>query len=736
VRLALAWAALALAPIVLGGLRPWLAADAARPALEWCASAVLYLSVTALPLMWAARAGSEGPNAWRRRAQEAALLLAAAAPGWALAWPFSDREPAQAWAGLAVAGLTCLASGALVSWGAPRTGAGRVALVSVWVGAWQLVVWAGADLARLPEAWRWVAPPLVLGRALDGTAGVEDLLALSVVGAAIAAGLWTLRRGPGLAVSACLLGCCALGGAVTAQEVRVRPLLGDRLRPGEPYPVLVEGLSGDESALAARSLEHRFASQVSGSRAWLAPTPLGGGHRLQLLREASGGGQGDAWEELGVQLPDPVEVRPRDVLVGTIGRGARPLAASLLQRATRVEVVDVDPDLLPLLAQAGEALDALVVGAGVVGAAPANVAYLRAWAAAGGALVVRDSSDLIPILQVESASGPVVVRPLGSGVVIGGEGLDDLGVREAAGLARTLGLRGQRRERRGALGEAALRYPLPGPGPAQGRRVALAALAVLGVLGILCRLRTRVGAGTFVGGGALTCAALAVCVQAVATPPQGPYVRSLTVLDLPSGSSVAGRLELLSFSAARRGDADVLLADARGGPPRPLFDSRLAAAADRGEVRLGPAGARLLFPAGPHLRAFLRQDASAWEGSVTLAEEQAALLVRNDSPYALHTLTVLVRGAAYPLDDLPSGSEVRVDLGQPGVEFDRWRLNPPQGAAPSDWRLLVAALAGRDLFGGVHLVGWASPGALADRVLSGVAGVEQEAPLIVVRVGD
>ena len=648
-RLLSAWACLVQAPLLLGGFAQDLPGPATEPALSLPFAAVLVLAA-AVPVLWAALgagrdAESEdaGPAVWR----EALLLAAVAAPALSLAWPTSGVDPASAAAALGYVGAWWAAVAAVVTWGpaGSRLTAVVVALVLTCALPVWIVVWRDM-LGELPPLLPWLSPTWATAELLTGVSWAPPVGCLAV-GVAVA------LAGPRLARAATRHGGRPLAGATAlalacawapAQGEPVRPLLGDRVRPGEPYPLLVDGTQASASeSVAARSFATRYAAP-GGAPAVLAATPLGGGYRLTV----EAGGPAD-WRPATVTLPEPIPVRDRQLLVGLLGSGARGLADRL---GLEGELVALEPAKLRALALAGEALDVVVASAGA-GADPTHAAYLRAWVAAGGVLACDDPADAARVLPgvgvARPPTGGARVHALGAGWVVQPmvetPWSAEPGWRPQAELTPLLRLRLRERARRRALEQSLLEAPPPGPSPARGRRLAGAALGLAVALLLLLRLAARLDPARVAGAGLSTGLGLALLLQWVLAPPSPVLAEVTRIVEVPLGGRVARRLELVRASAPRRVPAQLTLPARHGaGPPHPRFLSQVTAVGARLQIDATPSGPSLTFPAGPTPRAFLRHDAFPLPAPLTSLDfprddEWALLdLVRVDSD-GVHTPT-------------------------------------------------------------------------------------------------
>lgn len=707
-RLAAAWATLACAPPVAGGLwpeGPWPLADALELQLA--------LAVTVLPLLWAgARPALHGSEGARERALQGGLLVCVSVGPFALSSPFAPQR-APALAAAALYALCVLgAVGLLLALVARRRERAAWSAIAAWVLGGPLLSTLAADLTAGPRPGATLLPLLVVRDLLAGAPPLLPCgeLILGALSLAVAVRLHRVATGrirasavAPLAAAAAALGVLASAppalGAPTL--LRARAPLGDRLRPGEPYPLLVwvEGLSPRER-VAAQSFGHRWEVPASPGPLALPAQPVGGGRRLTLW-----GGAGERWVSLGETAFEPRPVSEQRPLVGRLGAGADALARRCFP-ARRAECVDVDPADLPLLARAGQALDVLVVGERL---APEALAPLRAWTAAGGVLVLADPSDLDRVCE-ESGEGST--RRLGAGLALG---LDASGRPDASTALLERRLRG--RARRRAVEEAVAAGPRPEPGARTRRRTGLAALGVaLTSVFLLCALGARVPRTRLLGGAALAAAALVGGLRPAVLPAGPVYVLSGEVLEAPAGRRTARRFRYLRCAAVRPARARLRL---RGpAPPLPVFASPLGGARLEARVLCDESGALLDLPLRRETRTFVRLDAVDLGGRVELTRGRGGqrLRVRNGSRLGLRDVHAVVEGGLYRLGALPAGGETEFDL-LARLPFDRWRAGG--GPYARAWRELVtASLSGRDLSRALLLFGRADAPAQAEGRLS------------------
>lgn len=731
VGMALVWAVLAASPLAVAGL-----CDGA-----WSPHAalggVLGLSVTVLPLLWAAM-GADGARA---RGAEFVLLVSAGLPALTVSASFSGVNDGAALLGL----LYCLAVLGLVAGLLARAGplqrSKRFAFCAAWLVALPVGLHVWTDVATAPMTA--VAPAFGLGEILAGRPSSAPFAALLILALGVAGvEVWRSLRAarPTLGAVGALAVVAGLGLALAetgaAQpSASVRAVLGTNVRPGDPYPLRIQQAGG--GVIAARSYRHRFSVRIGDGAGSLAPTPVGSGRRLELLRESSSG----EWQRLDLTLPEPSVVSPQTLLVGTLGPGVQELAGGWFPPGEAV-VLPLESADLPLIAQAGEALDVVIVAPGLVRDEVAT--HLRAWAAAGGALVLTDATDLARAATVGdvhdlAAAGALGVRPeerarlrpIGSGLLVGPADGDRLraGALPPA-LRERLAQRLHRRARRRAVQEAVLRAPSPGPSEALTTRAALACLAAALCFGLLAPLRSRVSGSTFVGGSALVGLLLALTLEAIVSPSVPVYATSRTILEAPAGARAAGRLRLLTCAATRPTQASVSI------PGRAVPRSVFSASQDaiRADVAIHTdrqTGSTIDMPLTRARRTFVRQDAADLGGVFRLTRGAGGRQIRieNRSPMALRDAFALVRGGLYPLSDLAPGASLELDLLTPPIPFRRWRLSALDRASRSWRQLVTAALTGRDLEGSLLLIGRTDGD---PQVVDGVAEERVHSPLLVI----
>lgn len=714
-----AWTLLAAAPLLLVAFHP------GSLGLAEAQAALLQLGLVLLPPALArVEARLEG------RLALATLLAAVALPALILAGPWSSAAPGPRAIGSSYALLVLLAA-ALPS--------GRASLRSaVWLvacAALPLLLVARHDLlGDAPGPAGWLAPPLALARLLQGEPAWPALLGLLAL---LLPGLvrWPRRaRAPAVGLAVLLL-CGPARGDPRVE--RVEPLLGSRIRPEEPWPLRLRARGlGDGAAVAARSHGQRVIVPLAdGETGELPALPLGWRVELEVA------GRDGAWSRLPTELPAPLPVGERELLVGCLGPGADRLALRLLG-SEPAALTPLPEDGLELLARAGEALD-LVVAAGEPAKDPRVAACLRAWAAQGGVLVLDRSEDLARIGGQDLAApgralGGLRLRPLGAGLLVSGAGTEPLVTALPAGGARDrvrgdalvarLAQRLAERARRGTLGRELLGGARLEPGPELTRPLAWAALlSSLGLL-LLLPLARRVGARR-AGAAGLLAAALVSLLLRAAFAPDAPVIASTwQVLTLPAGGRVAHRLTWTRCAATRALEAELRLVP--GGIPRPIHASTATRA--RSELRLEPGPdrpPRLSFPLGPAARAFVRGDAVQLEGPILVGRGSGGQRVRveNRSKSRLEEPIALARGGIYPLGDaLEPGAAREFDLLAVPLPYEAWRI---QGHGDAEWRgLVTAALAGRDLANALVLV--ARTATAEPQVVAGAAHERCEPTLV------
>jgi hypothetical protein len=728
--LALVWALIAALPLAMAGLgdETW------EPAAAF--TGVLGLAVTLLPLLWV----SVGALGARERAYEAVLLLAAGCPALTLSLAFTGVNGRAAILGTVFA-LSVLS---LIGWLLMRSRkrGTAFALGAAWLIGAPLGVLLWADLAGAPRVA--LAPVLGLTDILAGRTATDPFAVLALI-ASLAGALegwrWLRRRrvralpAGGAVALGIALGLTLVGTSVAQPEPGVRAVLGPHVRQGETYPLRVQ--TGADDAIAARSYRQVFRARHGGGAVELTPTPVGSGRRIEVVRR----GTDQRWMRIDTQLPEATRISPQTLLVGTLGAGVARLAETWFPPPGAI-VIPIEVSDLPLLARAGEAVDVIVMGRGLV--RDESAPQLRAWAAAGGALLLTDSEDLSRAAEskaVRNVAAPGApagagapthrVRPMGAGLLVGplpGKTLAPGAL--PAPLVDRLRSRLRRRARRGAIQNAVFSAPAPRPSRSLGKRAAFAALAAAVCLALLAPFRSRTRAPTFVAGAAAAGILLAAALNAVVAPSVPVYARSLTVLEAPAGARVAGRVRLLTVSAIRPTQARVAL-EGRA-VPRPVFaaarDGMLAELNVLAEHDRGPL---LDLPLGRGQRTFLRQDAADLGGSFHLTRGTGGRKIRieNRSPHRLTDAFALIRGGLYPLTNLDPGESQELDLLTPPIPFRRWRLSALDRATQSWRRLVTAALSGRDLEGSLLLIG-RIPG--EPQALAGVTEEDVDRPLLVI----
>jgi hypothetical protein len=664
-------------------------------------------------------ATSLGPLGWiawsERRVLLEGLLVGAVS--------FAPLVVAAAYASDAARGaglLYALGAGLLLTWGA--AGAPRRVRVALAAGvglALPLGLWTWADLGQSETAaLAPLAPGLSLREVLAG--GGFGRAGWVLLGCAGLSGLahvverrWRRsesapaepRRG------AALLGAAVLGLAaslsLSSTSAGDRALLGRNLRPDEPAPRELRPAPQDRAA--ARSFGHRYLAARTPGGARLVPLPLAGHLELEVQREGT-------W----VRRPGAVDrfyvVRGREVLVGCFGESAWRASASFLSDARRVRL---SPAQAPSLAEAGSAFDVVVVSPGEVQRlGPA----LRAWTAAGGLLVLSDPAEL-ELLGEESPDRGLSRVRIGTGGAVApltSQGWGPL----AEAMEGRWDERHARRGRRQAVSEVLLLDPDPRPGGLGSISAALLALALIWSALAAFSLRLR---GTTTVAGAWLVALLAGALLRVLLPSGPVWSASRQVLEAPSGSRTAQRLEFVTTLQVRPESARVELSDFA--PPLPAFLSEGEAIQASAELR--PAGpsqsASVALPAQRGVRAFRRLDACELPGQVSLQVEGARVRVRNDLGVDLTHCVLLGPGGVIPIHDLESGVQAEADWPAAAESLATWRSNA-SASAEARWRRLVgAALRGR---GRRWVLAAQVPGRFA--VASGVAGEESRPALLVV----
>lgn len=735
VRLAALWAALAPGPLILSGLlgreRAWRIEDAFL--------GILALAACVLPWLWAACGEERG--GLRQRGAELLLLLVGTLPPLALAASFSAvSADAAARAILYLLFVLVLLLLLLLGTRGWARSTQTVVLFG-WALALPIAILVWGDLVGPAPSWaHWIAPLSALPRLAAGHSPWAPLLGVLIVAVVLSLPLLprALRRVPRPVAAALVVGTLLVAGDAWAdpQVVWVRPLTGDRVRPGEPYPLALELRARGEGRVAARSFGHRFGAPLREGPLRLIGTPLGGGHRLEL-----GWRDGSEWRRLAAEIPEPRILRAQDLLVGSLG-DATSLTAALTRELEAVTVA-LRPADLSLLARAGQSIDVVVAARGSA-RQPAARDALRAWAAAGGVLVLDDRVDLLGVVapsgHTDLASPSLAtqargtdLRMLGAGVVLGPLGSRGLaqGKQLVEALDPWLTSRTERRARRMALRDAAHMAPSPQPSRGLERTAALAALAAAVVLVILAGLAGRLTPGAFLGGAALLSVVLAWVLRSVAAPAAPVYAASTQVVEVPAGARIAQRLEFVSVVAPRPTEASITL---RGwAPPVPIFDSGLTAVRSRGEVVSGPSGKnpRLELPLGSGIRTFARLDAMPLSGVIRVVHHapQRRVRVENRTGQPLDQVYALVQAGLYPLPDLPAGARVDIDLGRPPIPFARWRSSALDETDFYWRRLVTASLSGRDLSRSLILIGRGAP---QRAIRAGVAEERPARPLFVV----
>lgn len=683
------------------------AAAAGRSEGAW--SDLLLLATTLGPLGWIA--WSEG-----RAALEGLLLGALSFAPLLVAAAYADD--AARGAGLAYAA----GAGGLLTWGAagaPRRV--RVALAGGIGLALPLGLWAWADLGQSEsELWAPLAPALSLREVLAGggfgRAGwvLAFACGLAVLIHVVPGRFRKLRGALAPSLGAALLALAAslsLPGAAAED----RALLGPHLRPDEPAPRELRPAPGDPAA--ARSFGHRYLAAPGPGGARLVPLPLAGHLEVELF-------QGQSW----VRRPGPAErfsvLKGRDLLVGCFGESAWRASASLLPEARRVRL---RPDQAPALAEGGSALDVVLVSPGQ---AERLAGALRAWTAAGGLLGLSDASELAAFGSPSDARGLREVR-LGAGSAVAplsSQGWAPL----ATALRGRWDARHERRARRQRLGEVLLLDPDPQPGGLGPLAAALLALAL--IWSALAALALRLEARTSVAGAWLVALVAGALLRALL--PSGPvWTASRQVLEAPSGSEAAARLEFVSTLQLRPEAARLELSDFA--PPLPIFLSEGEAIQASAELQPASADQRaaILLPARRGARGFRRLDACQLPGRVLLEAEGQSVRLENRLDVALTRCVLLGPEGVLPLGEVPAGGEVALTWPVAGAEesdpgrpqsLASWRASAEE-TGEARWRRLAGeALRGRRR--------WALAAELPGRsaIASGSAGEDVRPALLVV----
>ncbi|MBL4844539.1 MAG: hypothetical protein JKY65_03345, partial [Planctomycetes bacterium] len=515
----------------------------------------------------------------------------------------------------------------LLTWGA--TGAPqriRIALAASFGLALPLGLWVWADLGQSQGAsLAPLAPALTLrdvlttGLAQAGgwalglgiaAAGLVGLLRRRQNQPEVTAPAEETQRGA-LPLAALLLGLTAggLGLGLAPSMAEERPLLGNHIRPDEPAPLELRPAPSVPSA--ARSFGHRFLAAPSAAGARLIPVPLAA--HLELERR-----EGETWVRVESDLKHYV-LQGRDVLVGCVGEEAWRAAGSTLP--TDAKRVRLSPDQAPLLAEAGSAFDVVLLSPGQ---APRLAGALRAWTAAGGLLVVPEKSDLAG-LGPRTVNGELEEVRIGAGravAPVSSEGWPAL----AHALDGQWDERHARRARRLGVREALLLEPDPRPDGIEHLVAALLALALIWSALAALALRAK---GPTVAAGAWVVALLAAALLRSLLPTGPAWTSSRQVLEAPSGSLSAARLEVVTTLRLRPDPAHLELVDYA--PPLPAFLSE--GEAIQASAQLEPASPgrspSITLPAGRGVLAFRRLDACELPGHVTLTVGPEGIRIEN-----------------------------------------------------------------------------------------------------------
>lgn len=659
-----------------------------------------------------------GPLGWIAWSDRRPLLEAAL--GGALS--FAPLLAAAAYASDAARGaglLYACAAGALLTWGA--VGASRrvrVALAASLGLALPLGLWVWADLGQSRSAeLAPLAPALSLREILAGGALGPASLALGV--GAVLALIWAgvrwrrdLSSRPVASPSLLRTGATCLGLAcalsLSSSSAEERALLGPHLRPNEPVPL--ELRPSPRYPSAARSFGHRFlgASGPTGTR--VIPLSLAAHLELEEL-------SGETW----VRRPGPTRAAPtllrgRDLLAACFGEEAWRASASFLPQAKRVRL---DLDQAPLLAEAGSAFDLVLVSPGLT---PRLAGALRAWTAAGGLVAIPDSAGLASLGSVEPARGLNQVR-LGAGRAVApltSQGWGPL----AQVLEGRWDERHARRARREQLGEVLLLDPDPRPGGLGSLGAALLALALIWSALAALALRLRATTAT---AGAWVVALLAAALLRSILPAGAAWTASRQVLEAPSGSKAAARLEFVTTLRLRPETAHLELVDFA--PPLPAFLSEGEAIQAGAELRpqSSSQAPAITLPAAQGVRAFRRLDACELPGEVRLEVSGDRVRVANQLGSPLRELVLLGPEGVVELGEIAAGESAEVTWPEAPESLSSWRSNAVQPGAARWRRLVGAALRGR---GQRWTLAAAIPGRAA--VESGAAGEEVRPALLVV----
>jgi len=472
------------------------------------------------------------------------------------------------------------------------------------------------------------------------------------------------------------------------------PLLGPKQRPGEPAPLRVTveaGAKGFEGELGARG----------GGLLVLAPLSLGPGIQKTVDLPAIGEHAGTPLIEARPRGGEPFALAEPDATVTVLGPQA-PLvvAAPDAPRAIRValdralaasrgDVTVVPPELLDLASLEGGAIDVLAVGRGAA-------KDLATFAITGGALVLPDAATL-DALSPEGA-GPrdesrgVVARPIGAGTLVAPVGSDAVAL-----LVSRLAIGPHRPEIAAIANKLAdsSAWPEPGPSARTSALIATKTALVLAVLVLALLLATQ-GSRTPV----FLLASLAATLllpRLVLGPARAPvYLETVTVLEAPSGGSLACSTETLRFGSPRRAFAEVALD--RSVALAPCFTSDEAAKAAHAELRIDASPPILPAPLRLHVAlgrgtavSFARRTAHPLQGAVTIAVEGDQVTITSTLGAKLERPLLLGGWGALVLDDLAPGETRRVSLADT-VPFDGLRTRERATGDRRRFALLEAAL--------------------------------------------
>jgi hypothetical protein len=476
------------------------------------------------------------------------------------------------------------------------------------------------------------------------------------------------------------------------------PLLGPKERAGEPAPLRVSvraGAKGFEGELGARG----------GGLLVLAPLSLGPGIEKTIDLPAIGEHAGTPLIEARPRNGEPFALAEPDATVTVLGpQSPLVVAAPDAPRAIRValdralaasrgDVTVVPPELLDLASLEGGAIDVLAVGRG-------TAHDLATFATTGGTLVLPDAATL-DALAPEGA-GPrgedqgVLWTPLGAGLLVAPVGSDAVAL-----LVSRLSIGLHRPESAAIANKLADSSAWPEPGPSARTSAFIAAktalvLAVLVLALLLATETTRTPVFLLA-----SLVATLLLPRLVLGPARAPvYLETVTVLEAPSGGSLACSTETLRFGSPRRAFAEVTLE--RSAPLTPCFTSEEAAKAAHAELRLdAPSRLRVALGRGTAV-SFARRTPHSLGGTVTIAVEGDQVTLTSTLGAKLeHPLLLGGRGALV-LDDLGPGETRRVSLADT-VPFDGLRTHE---RATGDRRLFALVEAALPRGPGVRLLGF------------------------------